>query len=220
VEYAARIPRHARRQPKLPESRNIAISRFDIALNLVIETTADPLEFISGKYNARARNTRATSRPRASVLRFRAASARRFRNSPMSDVGRNAHGCACANAHAQPAEARLAVTTITRFRLRRRKRRGWDQRVHVLISRRPRARRSSLSYAGRKRGTASGYVAACTVSSQIAYESLHLSLLPRARTRATATFLIRGLRRAPPRKSGGTRHEIPLVIGCSYDTLI
>jgi len=202
--------------------RSLGISRYRALISRLISSSRQPPThwnlFLASIMLAG--NTRVTSRPRASVLRFRAASARRFRNSPMSDVGRNAHGCACANAHAHRVEARLAGTTITRFRLHRRKRRGWDQGVHVLISRRPGARRSSLSYAGRKRGTASGYVAACTVSSRIAYESLHLSLLPRAHARATATFLIRGLRRAPPRKSGGTRHEIPLVIGCSYDTLI
>jgi len=102
----------------------------------------------------------------------------------------------------QRAKARLAVTTITRFRLHRRKTRRWDQRVHVLISR---PRRSPLSYAGRKRGTASGYLRGSHTNRFIRRSS-------RARTRARATFLIRAL----PRKSGGTRHEIPLVIGRSY----
>lgn len=58
------------------------------------------------------------------------------------------------------------------------------------------------------------------VPSRVAYESLHFFLRP-LRHRATAIFLIRGPWQAPLIKAEEqARHEIPLVIECSYDTLI
>lgn len=58
-----------------------------------------------------------------------------------------------------------------------------------------------------------------TVPSRVAYESLHFFLRP-LRHRAAATFLIRGPWQAPLVKAEGQACQIPLVIECSYDTLI
>lgn len=92
-------------------------------------------------------------------------------------------------------------------------------RVHDLI---PSSSRLSLSLCpvARKRGTARRPVRgrARTVSSRVAYESLHFSpyLLPRA----AATFLIRGPWRDPLVKAEGHATKYHSVIGRSYDTLL
>lgn len=73
-------------------------------------------------------------------------------------------------------------------------------------------------------------MAAHTVSSRVAYESLHLSFLPRVTvtTVASATFLIRGPWRGPSLPTPALlvkverrrATEYPAVIRRSYDTLI
>lgn len=114
---------------------------------------------------------------------------------------------------------------VVRFRSRRsrwRKKRGDGIYVSATFTSLPSSPRLllSLPYTGRKRGTAnSTWPCARTVPSRVAYESLHFFLRP-LRHRAAATFLIRGPWQAPLVKAEGQACQIPLVIECSYDTLI